>query len=74
MNQLRRNEKPVKKVRRKSSKKNIKKGRVIMRKFEGNINGKIYTDEKNLIRHFYIRDMIYVSYKYVSPDVNDETN
>ena len=47
-----------------------------MRKFEGNINGKVYTDEnefdKALSQMEDIGD-VYVSYKYVSiPDVNDE--
>lgn len=47
-----------------------------MRKFEGNINGKIYTDEKEfdkaLLQMEDSGDM-YVSYKYVSvPDVNVE--
>ena len=47
-----------------------------MRKFEGNINGKIYTDEKEFDKALsQIEDTgdVYVSYKYVSiPDVNDE--
>lgn len=47
-----------------------------MRKFEGNINGKIYTDEKEFDKAIsQIEDAgdVYVSYKYVSiPDVNDE--
>ena len=48
-----------------------------MRKFEGNINGKIYTDEKEFDKALLqMEDTgdVYVSYKYVSiPDVNDET-
>ena len=48
-----------------------------LRKFEGNINGKIYTDEKEFDKALLqMEDTgdVYVSYKYVSiPDVNDET-
>jgi hypothetical protein len=48
-----------------------------MRRFEGNINGKIYTDEKEFDKALLqMEDTgdVYVSYKYVSiPDVNDET-
>lgn len=48
-----------------------------MRKFEGNINGKIYTDEKEFDKALLqMEDTgdVYVSYKYVSiPDVNVET-
>ena len=48
-----------------------------MRKFEGNINGKIYTDEKEFDKALLqMEDTgdVYVSYKYVSvPDVNCET-
>lgn len=51
-----------------------------MRKFEGNINGKIYTDEKefdNAVLSLYkMRDNtsnVYVSYKYINvPDDNDK--
>ena len=48
-----------------------------MRKFEGNINGKIYTDEKEFDKALLqMEDTcdVYVSYKYVSiPDMNDES-
>ena len=48
-----------------------------MRKFEGNINGKIYTNEKEFDKALLqMEDTgdVYVSYRYVSiPDVNDET-
>ena len=47
-----------------------------MRKFEGNINGKIYTNEKEFDKALLQMDDngdVCVSYRYVSiPDVNDE--
>ena len=51
-----------------------------MRKFEGNINGKIYTDEKEfdkaVLSLYKMRDNtsnVYVSYKYINvPDDNDK--
>lgn len=47
-----------------------------MRKFEGNINGKIYTDEKEFDKALSTlerSDNMYVSYRYVSvPDTKDE--
>ena len=47
-----------------------------MRTFEGNINGKIYTDEKEFDKALLLlddtADNVYVSYRYVSvPDTND---
>lgn len=48
-----------------------------MRKFEGNINGKIYTDEKEFDKALSTlerTDDMFVSYRYVSvPGVKDET-
>jgi hypothetical protein len=48
-----------------------------MKKFEGNINGKIYTDEKEFDKALSTlerSDNMYVSYRYVSvPDTKDET-
>lgn len=48
-----------------------------MRKFEGNINGKIYTDEKEFDKALLLIDDsgdMYVSYRYVSvPDSNNNT-
>ena len=48
-----------------------------MRKFEGNINGKIYTDEKEFDKALSTlerTDDMFVSYRYVSvPVVKDET-
>lgn len=48
-----------------------------MRKFEGNINGKVYTDEKefsNAILEVDDSGDMYVSYKYISvPDIKDES-
>lgn len=47
-----------------------------MKKFEGNINGKIYTDEKEFDKALSTlerSDNMYVSYRYVSvPDTKDE--
>jgi hypothetical protein len=48
-----------------------------MRKFEGNINGKIYTDEKEFDKALLLmddKDDVYVSYRYVSvSDTNDNS-
>ena len=47
-----------------------------MKRFEGNINGKVYTDEKEFDKALSTLERtedMFVSYKYVSvPDVNDE--